>query len=32
LIEDCLAERRPVDDAVSLTAEKISAITGLQLG
>jgi len=24
--------RRPVDEAVSLTAEKINAITGLQLG
>lgn len=32
LIEDCLTERRSVDDAVSLTAEKISAITGVQLG
>ena len=32
LIEDCLAERRPVDEVVSLTAEKISAVTGLQLG
>jgi len=29
LIEDCLTGRRSVDQAVSLTAEKISAITGL---
>ena len=32
LIEDCLTGRRPVDEAVSLTAERISAITGLPPG
>jgi len=32
LIEDCLSKRLPVDEAMSLTAGKISAITGLQLG
>jgi len=32
MVEDCLAERRTVDEAVSLTAEKIGAITGLRLG
>ena len=32
LIEDCLAERRPIDEAVSRTAERISAITGLPSG
>jgi ABC-type glycerol-3-phosphate transport system substrate-binding protein len=32
LIEDCLAGRRPIDEAVSLAAERISAITGLPSG
>lgn len=29
MIEDCLSERRQVDEVVSLTTERISAITGL---
>ena len=32
LVEDCLTGRRSIDDAVSLTAEKISAVTDLPLG
>jgi ABC-type glycerol-3-phosphate transport system substrate-binding protein len=32
LIEDCLTDRRSIDQAVTLTSEKITAITDLPLG
>jgi hypothetical protein len=32
MIEDCLTQKRPIDQAVMLAAERISAITDLPLG
>ncbi|HEX6304505.1 MAG TPA: extracellular solute-binding protein, partial [Anaerolineales bacterium] len=32
MVEDCLTQKRPIDQAVTLAAERISAITDLPLG